>query len=193
MIIPQSESQLNRYFIHRVYREANKERIYSRMKKYREKNKDILLKQVKEYANEHRDQRKAVHKKWLAENKEDQRIKMAKYRSEHRAELAEKQRNYYESNKDIAQAAARRWKEEKKAAGYRFLKDPVDGKRKWIFVGNWEAYREAHKADRKAYLAKNKDKINAQRKANRDAKIAAGYRRRIDPVTKKEVWVYVGK
>lgn len=59
-----------------------------------------------------------------------------------------------------------------------------------------KAYRETNRekvaAQRKAYYDANREKIAERDKARRESKKAAGYRRRKNPLTGKEEWVFVG-
>lgn len=82
-------------------------------------------------------------------------------------------------------------------------KDKISAKKK--------AYNDSHKeqnyAHRKAYIKANpekvrawdkaklerdRDKIRARRKVKYEARKAEGYRKRRDPITGKQMWVFVG-
>ncbi len=119
----------------------------------------------KAYLEAHEEENKVYFKAYRDSHKEDASVYNKQYREGHREELAEYQKNYAKEN----QEHLREYRKE---------------------YGKKNAPRIS--ANHAAYYQNNKEKIKAQVKARSDAKIAAGYRQRKNPVTGKREWMFVG-
>ena len=118
----------------KIYRKKNHSRILERYKiynqdhadvrkAYREANKDKLKSKYKEYYESHKEQKKVQdHVRWETK-KEELLAKHKVWANKNKAHLAQYAKNKYAA---------------KIAAGYSYRKDPITGKRKWIFVGKAE-------------------------------------------------------
>lgn len=104
----------------KAYREANKEKIYSQQKAYREANKEKVRTAKKTYYDANRERIIEQKRVYNAEHKEIRSVKAKAYRAANHAQLVAQQKSKYDSMVN---------------AGYRYRKDPVTGKRGWVFVG----------------------------------------------------------
>jgi hypothetical protein len=117
------------------YREANKEKIALRGKYYRETNKEKIAERKKTHYEANKDKIHEKQKSYREANKE----KIAEQRKAHyetnKEKILESQKAYRDANKEkiVEQRKARY--EVMKSAGYRLRRDPVTGKRGWVFVG----------------------------------------------------------
>jgi hypothetical protein len=109
---------------HKAYYEANKERITEYNKAWREANKEKLAKCWKAYRKANRDK--------LAERS---KTYCKAWREVNRERIAENGKAYREANKEKILEKRKARYDAMTAAGYRFRKDPVTGKRHWVFVG----------------------------------------------------------
>ena len=192
------------------YYNMNKEKLSKKAKEYREKNKERLKLQNKKYREENPEHIKALRKASYARNREKNLARSKEYRLAHIEEKREYDRKYREANVEHKKAIDRAYytvhaeeikaRENARRANYTDAdKERVKGYREKrrdkkaaydkIYVAankerlstNWKKYREGHREQHRAY-----------NRAWKAAKRAAGYRIRIDPVTKKEKWVFVG-
>ena len=117
------------------YREAHKEELAQKNKAYREANKEELARKKKIYIENNREVVAARQHKYYINHKEEFAIKKkANYEANRDAILAQK-KEYYEANKEELAQKHKDYHDKLKSAGYRYRKDPADGKRKWIYVG----------------------------------------------------------
>lgn len=79
--------------------------------------------------------RKAKRDIYFALNKEDIRKKGREYYASNKVKIAERDKAYREANKEKIAERNKAWHEAKKAAGYRYRRNPLTGKQEWIFVG----------------------------------------------------------
>lgn len=134
----------------RKYHEKNKDKIREWQKAYTEANKDKIDAYQISYREAHRDEKKVYDKQYYQANKERKleyrrsyretnkdlilsRVK--KYREAHLEECKKKCREYHASHKEEQHAKQAEYREAKRAAGYRYRKNPVTGKHEWMFVG----------------------------------------------------------
>ena len=119
----------------KAWRDVNKEKIAERTKAYREANREKLLERKKAYYEANREKRLERDKARYEANRE-KRLERAKAMYEvNKEKIAERTKAYREANKEKIAEYGKAWRDAKKAAGYRFLADPVTGKRGWVFVG----------------------------------------------------------
>ena len=147
------------------YYEANKEKIDENNKVYYEENKDKIAKQKKAYQKANKEKIAEQKKAYQKANKEKIDEKNKVYYAENKDKIAKQKKAYQKSNKEkIA---------ERKKARY-------------------EANKENILKQKKAYNEANKEKRSEYMKSLYDAKVAAGYRKRKNPLTGKHEWVFVG-
>lgn len=149
----------------KAYREKHKERLATYFHEYGVKNKDKITARRKKYESEHKDELKLKRKIRYAENREENRRRSKEYRDKNREKLNVKSNAYYHSHID-----------EQKA------------RRKIYRANNKELIKESNRR----YRQNNRDQINSRVKSKDDARRAAGYRYRFDPIMRKHRWVYVG-
>lgn len=105
----------------RAYDEHEKER----RRKYRAENREYCNKRMMFYYENHREQHNERARKYRKEHpdmdKENHRARSKKSYQIHREEKIAKQLEQYRA---------------KKEAGYRYRRDPVTKKYRWVFVGN---------------------------------------------------------
>ena len=98
----------------------------------------------------HKDEAKINSREWYANNKGRAKEWWVVYSTEHHDEIQEQRKSFRENNREMLRQRAKddyythyderrtsrkRIYDEKIAAGYKYRKDPVTGKRGWIFVG----------------------------------------------------------
>lgn len=119
-----------------------------------------------------------------AENKNgvrDKAIKNSnKYRQENPVKVAACKHSYYEANKDYIKKRTREWEQANPERAR-------ENKHKWR-INN----REKANSRSKQWKMDNREQYLANEKSWRERKIAAGYRIRLDPITGKRHWMFVG-
>lgn len=100
-----------------LYRKFDKQKYF---KDYYQANKERILNGGKEYSEANKDKINACRRKRWEANKDKLNAEQRKRRDAHREEFNAKCKNKYDA---------------KKAAGYRYRKDPETGKHRWVFVG----------------------------------------------------------
>ena len=133
------------------YRKQNRLLINERRKQYRDTHKELIKEQKRRSYYANIDHIRSKSKNYYEANKEVLAAKNKIYREEHKEEIAQKNKVWRDTHHDELIAKGRsRWKTNRAyyikkqhetydkmvADGYRYRKDPVDGKRKWIYVGN---------------------------------------------------------
>ena len=130
----------------KTYSEANREKIAEYQKAYREVNKDKLSEYFKVYNDANKEKKKAyreANKEKIAEkykayynaNKEKNTERCKAYRDANREKIRKRCKAYRDANREKIIAHKKAYREAKKAAGYRYRKDPVTGKKHLVFVG----------------------------------------------------------
>ncbi len=119
-------------------REENREKIIAQERKYRDSHRSELCARAKKYRKEHLDECKAREKKYRDSHKEKRSAQYKAWATKNSEKVTARNRAYWEANKERRSAEAKAWREAKKAAGFRYKKDPATGKRGWIFVGTLE-------------------------------------------------------
>lgn len=105
-------------------------------KAYREEHPELVAQRKHDYYENNADKVKAKVKKWQQENPEKVRASRKKNREENPERYNSYSRKWKKEHRTEVLAAGKEYREKKIAAGFRFRKDPVTGKRHWIFVGN---------------------------------------------------------
>lgn len=180
---------------HRIYREKHKEELSLKRKKYCEEHPELIKQQRKESYARNRESNLAKAKKYRNEHLEWKKEYDKKYREEHLDERRTKDHEYYLVNGEkIRERQRERYAnytdaDKERERGYRIKrKDKKAAYDKEYVQRNYERIRERGKE----YRMRNRDAIRKLKKAYVERKHAAGYRRRKDPVTGKQHWVFVG-
>ena len=101
--------------------------------------KEAFIQQVEEKTG-NKEKKIESRRNYVETHKELILNRAKKYREAHLDECKKKCREYHASHKEEQQAKQKAYREEKRAAGYRYRKNPVTGKHEWMFVGiNTEA------------------------------------------------------
>ena len=119
----------------RDFYDNNRERILEQVKIYYEDNKDKISERMKKYSEENRDKISIYHKDYYRNNTEKFSDYRIEYYEANRDKILEQKKAYHEANRDRNIGKMKEYRDAKKAAGYRYRKDPVTGKRGWVFVG----------------------------------------------------------
>lgn len=117
------------------YREQNKDKICEYQKEYRNNNGDLIKERSRGYYEANKEIICAKSKKYREENKEAISKQRKQYRAENKEKISESKKAYRKANREILLIKEKAFRDAKKAAGYRYRKDPVTGKHKWFFVG----------------------------------------------------------
>lgn len=117
------------------YYAANKEHINAQNRQYHADHRDELNQNSRDYYAEHADHLREYAREYGAEHREERRIKEQQRRSANRQEYNANARQRYKDNADTIKARQQAFAAAKKAAGYRYRKDPITGKHRWVFVG----------------------------------------------------------
>lgn len=117
------------------YYEANKEKIAEYQKSYREANGEKIAEGRKAWYEANKEKVLEYHKSYRKSNKGKYAAKNKAYREANKGKIAKRQKAFRYANRDYIHDRDKAYCEAKKAAGYRRLKDPVTGKRGWVFVG----------------------------------------------------------
>lgn len=169
-----------------------------------------IKKQKKEWAQLNAESLRDKHHCWYMTHREECLIKSRiyhqnnpevhlrasrKYCSTHREEIKEKSKKFYNENKELCavrnKASYEKHKDTRRAAAkvYREVHRPER-------LEYNKLYYESHKLERlaygKAWAKQNPEKVKAKSKKYKDAKVAAGYRWRMDKTLGKRTWVFVG-
>lgn len=123
------------YIYNKGYREANKDRIRASQKLYYDANKEILCDYQKKYRSEHEEELKSYRQTRYENNKEFFRERNREQYHKHKIKRGVYNKTYRSEHRDEFIEYQRKYREEKRLAGYCFRKDPLTGKRTWIFVG----------------------------------------------------------
>ncbi len=130
--------------------EANREAILAQKKEYYAANIEKCRAKCKKYHESHKEELSVKRKAYVENNRAKVAETNKRYYESHKEELAQKNKAYYEQHKEVLSKKNKAWREANKerclqnnrdyynqmtADGYRYRKDPADGKRKWIYVG----------------------------------------------------------
>ena len=119
----------------KVYRESHKEEIRERNRKYHQENRDAILVKNKEHYQKNKKTILAKNKEYRDNNKEALAARKKKYAEENKDKISAHKKAYYDENSERFKQKSRNFAAAKKAAGYRYRKDPITGKHRWVFVG----------------------------------------------------------
>lgn len=142
--------ELREYDRNRNAARKDDRKIYN--KKYHLEHREERLEYAKKYSAEHHDEiiaymktynakkanspeAKEYRKQYNIDHAEHRNAYMKDYYADHKEERAEYKRKYMAEHGDEVRAKKKTEYAEKIAAGYKYRKDPVTGKRGWIFVG----------------------------------------------------------
>lgn len=118
-----------------------------------------------------------------------------KYSESHRVELNKKSNVFYHENKELCKqrnkASYEKHKDSRRAAAKKYREEHREHRLEY----NRQYYVE-HREERlsynREYNKRNPEKAKAKSKKYKDAKVAAGYRWRMDKILGKRTWVFVG-
>lgn len=192
------------------YRTVNREKLSLSKKKYYQENKEKILANNKVHYRENKGKHAAQKRAYHIAHKDSDNKRVKEWAEAHKAHLREYKKEWYAKNKNKrseqtkAYYAANRDKIIANVKEYRVKNKDVCNERHRTYYENNKAeiltsqkkYRDTNKekiAKRaKVWREANKEIISLKQKAWRNAKKEAGYRKRKDPATGKERWVFVG-
>lgn len=113
---------------------------YTDEKGYKKDWREANIERIRAYDRERNSgSRRGYMKEYLASYWKDKKPKLQKYRKDwaqkNEEHLKQYQHDRYAENHDEIRAQQKNYRDAKKAAGYRYRKDPITGKHCWIFVG----------------------------------------------------------
>lgn len=89
----------------------------------------------KTYREVNKGKRTERDKAYYETNKEKIAERNKAYRESNKEKIAASNKAYHEANKERLNAQQKAYRDTKKAAGYRYRKNPITGKLEWVFVG----------------------------------------------------------
>ena len=173
------------------------EQVKASAKKYRDSHPDKIKETQKRYApianQKARERRAQSPDKYREQERARYASNPEKYREQSRiwnAKKPEKRKQinarWAKNNPPKVSAARKANRDSKIAAGFRNRKDPITGKRHWIFVGVGATRPRKYSTDAEAAEAKRQKSHDSYREMT-----SKGYRKRKDPVDGKVKWMLI--
>lgn len=110
------------------YRDTHREEKREHDRKYHQENRDAILVKNKERYQKNKDKISAKQKEYRANNKEAIAVRKKQYAEENKDKISAHRKECYNANPEKYKQKSRDFAAAKKAAGYRYRKDPTTGK-----------------------------------------------------------------